>query len=156
MVEVRRRVIRLIDWLAIGAVAMTGLGWIGEARGWFDPHPFANVRDVSVVRNGEVLIVEATYDKTRAPCDLVLPIAVFGYVFGERFPLRYEPIRRVNEGAQRFEGQQLMRLRVHTDWEPIDRVEVFTRHDCEGRRVDTQMVDAMVPTEGVTRLPGAR
>lgn len=140
--EMKQRAIRWMDIAALVAVAFTALGWIAEARGWLDPHPFRNVRDVSVTAqvDGRYL-VQAAYEKTGAPCNLVLPIMVFGWTFGERVPVDYEPVRRTNEGAQRYEGQQQMTLLIDAQARALDRIEVWTRHDCEGKRVDTKMID---------------
>jgi len=134
------RVQAVFDVLAIMAIAFTGLGWLAEARGWLDPHPFVDVRDVSIEYSGGLYLIEATYTKTDADCEFVPPIAVFGWTFGQRLRLDNEPIRQVGQTSDRIEGQQLMVLEVEA-WEPVDRIEVWVRHNCQGRRVDTLMVD---------------
>lgn len=144
----KARAVRWIDVAAVVAVLLTGLGWLAEARGWLEPAPIENVRDVSVAWDdapGGTLIVRATYDKTSDDCRLVLPIVVYGSTLGrERVPLEYEPIRRANESAQRFPGEQQMTLRVYADSLIVEAVEVWTRHDCGGQRVDTRMINAPV------------
>lgn len=138
----KQRAIRWIDVAALMACLLTALGWIGEARGWFDPHPFRDVRNVTVTLQSDGrYLVQADYEKTHAPCRLVLPIMVFGWTFGERVPVAYEAIRRENQGAQRFEGHQKMTLLIDAQARALDRIEVWTRHDCEGRRIDSKMID---------------
>ena len=137
----KRKAARAIDILAILALVVTTAGWLGL----FEPKPFKNVRDVSVtIQDDGTYLIQSTYQKTSANCKLILPIMVFGWTFGERIPVLYDVVRQENQTAQRFEGQQLMTLIVEAQARALDRIEVWTRHDCNGRRVDAKMLDVEI------------
>lgn len=143
----------MIDWLAVAAVAVTGAGWLAERQGWFDPAPYYDVHNVSAIaQNDDTVLVSAEYTLTDRACEFLPPIMIFGWVFGDRVPLQYTPIRQSNQGAQRYAGHQLMRLSVDLgDVPALPHLEVWTRHDCDGRIVERMMLEADVvkmPAEG--------
>lgn len=152
----KRKAAFSIDILATVMLIFTALGWYGERNGWFDPEPFRDVHNVrfewAIHEGRDVLFVSADYYKTDAPCDLLPPIMVFGWAFGERTSLDYTAIRQHNQTEQRYEGKQKMKLRVRVETPMLDRVEVWARHACKGssRHINTQMIDQDVPPKPVS------
>jgi hypothetical protein len=118
------------------------LGW---QYGWFDPAPYQNVQTIEVERDDENhLLVHLRYEKTEADCEYVRGIA-YAVLPGDRIPVLFEPVRHAGETAQRFPGIQHLRWDIDLNvWNP-DTVEIWTRHDCGGRRVDRMMAEIEVP-----------
>ena len=141
----KKKVIRWLDLASLAMVAIFAFGWVSEREGWFDLTPFKNVRDISVSPKEDSIVLRARYTVTDRHCDFVPPIVVFGYILGVRKALEYTPIRQPNQTEQRHAGEQLMTLRIDIGARVVDRIEVYTRHDCDGKRVDTEMLAVDVP-----------
>ena len=131
----------VFDTLRIAAAALVAgvLLLFAIDAGLFDPTPYRDVVIQTVERtpDGNVFI-HATYTKTDAVCEYVRgqPFATF---VGGREALSYEPIRSGGQTDQRFAGFQNLRWLIDLHGLEPSGLEIWTRHDCNGRRVDLMM-----------------
>lgn len=134
-------------WLSVAAILMAtiaGLSVIADRMGWDDSVPYQDARLISVEPEGGNLRVVVGYTKTEQDCDFEKAVAI-GIALGEATPLIWEPYRGPNVDAQRTPGRQRLDWTIRTQGKVYDEIEIRTRHDCEGERVDQTMITVEVP-----------
>lgn len=111
----------------------------------FDPVPYRGAQVIEAERTQDNhLHVAIAYRKTSADCEYQRGQA-FALLPGAREPVSFEAMRGPGQTSQRFEGQQMLRWDIDLNgWYP-DVVEIWTRHDCEGHRIDRLMATVEVP-----------
>lgn len=103
--------------------------------GVFKQRPFRDVRLLSIEAQGQKLHIRAAYEKLG--CQLARMV-VFGVGVGDSLvALDFLPYRGPNVELDRIEGRQVMDITVDTLGILYDQIEIRTRHDCDGRRVDS-------------------
>jgi len=143
MVAMQRAVTFLQMLLACMIVSLGTV--LALKAGWFDPVPYRDVEVIDLRRDGDNhLFVHLAYIKTEADCEYVRGQA-FAMVPGGREPVAFTPIRVGGQESQRFVGHQDLRWEIDLlQWRP-DQVQIWTRHDCRGTRVDRLMATVEVP-----------
>lgn len=95
------------------------------------PVPYHNVDVRNLVVSEDTVSLIATFEKNDE-CTYV-NLGVFGGNLGEWDRLDWEDLD-VPQG-DRFAGHQTLRMRIMID-KPYEVIEVRTRHDCDGEKVD--------------------
>ena len=115
-----------------GALTLQGSTWLTRAR------PYWGVELVSsdVLRNGDVKVVA---DFIKGKCTLVnfLPV---GIGFTGTSNLLYTDLDDRPLQGDRLAGSQTLRITVHTDGVRYDSIELRTRHNCSGLKVDRTFI----------------
>jgi len=100
--------------------------------------PYSDVDIVSVSLEEDGVVITANFRKNECAFKR---LEVFGYVFGELQIITWE---NVAVGAEedygpnydRTKGDQTLRIRVKTNGVDYDKLEIRTRHNCNGKNVD--------------------
>ena len=122
----------LVAGLTLGGLLFFPWGDLLEAD------PYSNVDVVSVSPEEDSVVITANFRKNECTFK---KLEVFGYVFGE---LQIITWGNVVVGAEedygpnydRTKGDQTLRIRVKTNSVDYDKLEIRTRHDCNGKTVD--------------------
>jgi hypothetical protein len=124
-------------WIALIAAVFWLLGVLmydAFGRYYLSQRPFADVQLVSAHPVGESTEIIATYEKLGCT---IQRMVVYGLAFGNYTALDYRPRRGPNEDFERIEGRQTMDIIVETRGVRYEAIEIRTRHDCDGERVDS-------------------
>lgn len=131
------------SWVALIAAMAWLLGvlmWDAFGRYYLSQRPFADVELVSAHPMGpDQIEVIATYEKLNCQ---IQKMVVYGVAFGEYTALDFRPRRGPGEGFDRTEGRQTMDIIVDTRGVTYEEIEIRTRHDCDGERVDSVFLKA--------------
>lgn len=130
-----------LRWLMVAMAWLLGvLMWDAFGRYYLSQRPFADVELISAHPIGEHQVeVIATYEKLGCT---IQKMVVYGYAFGNYTALDYRPRRGPNEGFERIEGRQTMDIIVDVNGVKYEAIEIRTRHDCDGERVDSVFLRA--------------
>lgn len=101
-------------------------------QGYFKPIPYSYVTVNEVIKNETSIEVVATFVKT----DLCRfrELGAFGESLGQWTRLTWSDPE--GERGDRFPGYQTLHVEIHTEGIDYNQVELRTRHDCDGVRVD--------------------
>jgi len=143
-----RAMVRIIDYaLLLGVIALLGIGILpklADRLGLFEPVPYRDVQIQSVEAEGDTLHIKGTFVKTRANCVFEKAV-VMGLGLGGVTPLVWTEFRGPNMSAQRTPGLQPLDWTINLDGQLFDNIEIRTRHDCAGNRVDRTLAIVEVP-----------
>jgi len=100
--------------------------------------PYSDVDVVLVSPEGDGVVITANFRKNEC---VFSRLEVFGYVFDELQILTWENVVVGSEedygpNYDRTNGGQTLRIRVKTNGVDYDKLEIRTRHDCNGKTVD--------------------
>lgn len=134
-------------WFALIAAMSWLLGvlmWDAFGRYYLSQRAFTDVELVSVHPIGKNQIeIIATYEKVGC---VIQKMVVYGEAFGNYTALDYRPRRGPGEGMDRTAGRQTMDIIVDTQGVTYEALEIRTRHDCDGERVDSVFLKAEMPS----------
>lgn len=99
----------------------------------WEPTPYRDVELRSYEATPRTLRFVATFEKTA--CEFQ-KLTVVGSDAGETELLNWQDLDGSGPDVDRIRGRQTLRLEVALKRRGYDWVEVRTRHDCEGRKVD--------------------
>lgn len=104
------------------------------SQGYFDPRPYNNVSvdQVKYVEDNKVVVIDATFVKTEE-CDFQA-LKVFGELLGSWVELPWTDPS--GDKGDRYAGYNTLYLNAHTDGVYFSKIEVRTRHTCDGKKVD--------------------
>jgi len=113
----------------LGALTLQGSTWLTRARPYWDVELVSS----DVLRDGDVKIV-ANFVKGK-DCTLVefLPV---GIGFSGATNLTHTDLDGRGAADDRLAGTTSLRIIVHTDGVEYDSIELRTRHNCSGLKVD--------------------
>jgi len=116
----------------LGLLVMVPIFWTNSI---FEEVPYTEVEVISVEREGSYIDITANFIKTEY-CDYV-SLDVLGGSDGRWFFLEWEPIDGTTKDQQRISGPNTLGVRVYIpEGHTFDIIEIKTRHDCNGDRVD--------------------
>lgn len=103
-----------------------------------EARPYTKVEVVSVTVEDDHILVIANFRKNEC---VFKRLEVFGEDLGQTYRLQWSNAgvaieEDLGPNYDRLAGDQTLRLRVQTDGQPYDRIEIRTRHECDGVIVD--------------------
>lgn len=115
--------------------------------GILDPVPYRNatVTEVTLLDDGRIRVI-GEFIKTEEICTPQRLIA-YAILPQSRTPLALETFQQAGEDIYRLPGYQTFEWVIDPYHWMFDVIEVWTRHECEGREIDLLMVSFEVPGE---------
>lgn len=130
----------LLGFLLVSAVAVP----IMMDMGYFTPAPYSEVELIEISDNGGHVVMSASFLKTDN-CEF-RKLAVFGKALGHWVELPWSD--PTGEKGDRITGYQSLTLDIVTGGEFYSEIEVRTRHDCGGHKIDRVFIN--IDMEGVS------
>lgn len=144
MINASGKKITAMGWAIIGLLVLN-LGWASREY-IFPPNPYNNVSVVSLERGKETLKVEANF--TKLGCDFVR-LDVVGIANEATAILNWEDNFSLPPDHDRAKGSQTLSITINLPDINFERVEIRTRHNCDGLKVDK--VFLTIPMSNITQ-----
>jgi hypothetical protein len=127
-----------VRWKEMATGVVLGTVFMSPWSSLFEVRPYTNVQLVSVAKTDTAVTITANFRKT--DCSFQR-LEVFGYDLGQTYVLDWENVvvrDEVDRGFNydRAEGGHTLRIKVKLPDTSYDKIEIRTRHLCDGAKVD--------------------
>lgn len=127
-----------VRWKEMTAGVVLGTVFMSPWSSLFEVRPYTNVQLVSVAKTDTSVTLTANFRKT--DCSFQR-LEVFGFDLGQTYVLNWENVivrEEEDHGPEydRSNGGQTLRIKVKIPGVGYDKIEIRTRHLCDGAKVD--------------------
>ena len=131
-----------VRWKEMVTGVVLGTVFMSPWSSLFEVRPYTDVQLVSVAKTDTAVTITANFRKT--DCSFQR-LEVFGYDLGQTYALDWENVvvrDEVDRGFSydRVEGGHTLRIKVKLPDTSYDKIEIRTRHLCDGAKIDKVFV----------------